>query len=192
MQASPPPPQAIQYPLETDIVAIFKMMKQALGSAIYCYCHSYWVVLELESCFFPSRRFFLSGLLIEPLIISQRMFICVFELESLLSSLSFRNCLFLPPFEVSSFQRCFDWSWPVCIYLQSCHQESYCPNLWLLGHWSLPKRLRFLVLLMPCGPFASSVVRNELKRISVGSWQKDALEGVSLENIRTKGGLSNR
>ena len=57
-----------------------------------------------------------------------------------MSSLSFRNCLFLPPLEVSSFQRLFVWSWPVASHLESCHQESHCagePLLQPVAPWNL-------------------------------------------------------
>lgn len=45
---------AIQYPPEVDIVAIFKMMKQALGSAIA-------TVTAVESYLNLSSAFFLQG-----------------------------------------------------------------------------------------------------------------------------------
>lgn len=89
-----------------------------------CYCYCNGIVLELEFCIFSPLRFLPPELLIDPFNISQRMFVSL-NLGLFLSSVSFRNGLFLPPFEVSSFQRWFARREPVCIQLESCHQKSY-------------------------------------------------------------------
>lgn len=67
-----------------------------------CYC-SWLVVLELEFCFFPPELFFLSGLVDWPCVASQRVFVCLFELEALLSSVS--SLPVLLPFGASSLFR---------------------------------------------------------------------------------------
>ena len=77
------------------------------------------------------------------------------------------------------------------VHLENCHQVSSSQSLWLLGGWRLSKRLRLLVLYLPCGPFVPFAIWGlGLREPSVEFWPRMTLKGTSPVKSRTRRGLS--
>lgn len=166
---------------------IFKTMKQAWGNTIAtgpagAPSTKQWD-LNLGLLFLLQVSSFLQGWLGNSLSSVRRG---LSELEALIQDLPIPSTIWG---ELSSEVFCLKPTRHV--HSENCHQVSSFQSLWLLGGWSLSKRLRLLVLYLPCGPFVLFAIWGlGLREPSVEFWQRMTLKGTSPIKSRTRRGLS--
>lgn len=162
------------------------------GCYCYCICYIYHQVvgLELEFCFFPLKALLRSWAgWISPCKSEDIFkFVLFVWVEALLSSFSLRNCLFLPPFEVSSFQWWFASSQPIHVPLERWPGDLL-PEA--VAPWKFTQEVKiFSASHAPWSFYHPLLWGLRLREPSVGSWQRVALKGVTFAKSRTKRGPS--